>query len=155
MVIRKELTSNSKWVITFMCMLNLKEVPLHAEAMQNWHLDTLGPFIYQKELDYMSVTLCCDLKQVEPNKELLVEPLCILDQRETVLQKRAIIQVQVQWRHFSMKEATLEDKEFMHEAYLELFQGKNQKINIKDGVLFERWGDVTPLDDCGYYYFFG
>eukprot|EP00253_Pinus_taeda_P024011 PITA_24011 len=51
--------------------------------------------------------------RVEPKGEFLVEPLHILDQREVTLRKQAIIQVKVQWKHFSPEEATWEDKGFM------------------------------------------
>jgi len=35
--------------------------------------------------------------QVEPEGEVLVEPLSILDRREVQLRKRVITQVKVQW----------------------------------------------------------
>lgn len=44
--------------------------------------------------------------QVEPDGELLVEPLCILEQRETMLQRRSITEAKVQWKHCSLNEAT-------------------------------------------------
>ncbi len=51
--------------------------------------------------------------QVEPDGEFLVEPLHILNRRETVLRKRVIPQVKVQWQHFSPEEGTLEDEKVM------------------------------------------
>ena len=38
-----------------------------------------------------------------------------------MLQKRAIAQVKVQWKHFGPEEATSEDESFVCEAYPELF----------------------------------
>eukprot|EP00253_Pinus_taeda_P005547 PITA_05547 len=59
--------------------------------------------------------------QVEPEGEVLVEPLSILNQREVQLRKRVITQVKVQWRHFGPDEATWEDEELMRRTYLDMF----------------------------------
>jgi len=59
--------------------------------------------------------------QVEPEGEFLAEPLCILGQRETTLWRWIIAQVKVQWKNFGPDEATLEEEEFMREAYPALF----------------------------------
>ena len=50
--------------------------------------------------------------QVEPKGEFQTEPFCILDRKECKLWNRAIIQIKVQWKHFSPEEATwkMEDK---------------------------------------------
>ena len=64
------------------------------------------------------------LLQVKPDDEFLVEPQCILDQREIILWRWAITQVKVQWKHFGPEEATWEDESFEQEAYPELFTGK-------------------------------
>eukprot|EP00253_Pinus_taeda_P027407 PITA_27407 len=61
------------------------------------------------------------VKRVEPEGEVLVKPLSILDQREVQLRKRAITQVKVQWQHFGPDEATWEDEELMKKNYPELF----------------------------------
>eukprot|EP00253_Pinus_taeda_P003529 PITA_03529 len=58
---------------------------------------------------------------VEPEGEILVEPLSIVDRREVQLRKRVITQVKVQWQHFGPDEATWEDEEFMRKAHPELF----------------------------------
>ena len=68
--------------------------------------------------------------QVEPEGEVLVEPLSILDQREVQLRKRVITQVKVQWRHFGLEEATWEDKELMKKTYPDLFM----TVRHRDGV---------------------
>ena len=51
--------------------------------------------------------------QVEPKGEFQVEPLCIMDKKETTLQNRVITQVKVQWKHFSPEEVTWELEEEM------------------------------------------
>eukprot|EP00253_Pinus_taeda_P012919 PITA_12919 len=43
---------------------------------------------------------------VEPEGEIQVEPLSILNRREVTLRKRDITQVKVQWQHFGPDEAT-------------------------------------------------
>eukprot|EP00253_Pinus_taeda_P012189 PITA_12189 len=68
--------------------------------------------------------------QVEPEGEVLVEPLSILDRREVQLRKRAITQVKVQWRHFGPDEATWEDEELMKRTYPDLFGS----VRHRDGV---------------------
>ena len=59
--------------------------------------------------------------QVEPEGEIWVEPLSILNQREVTLRKWDITQVKVQWQHFGPNEATWEDEELMKQAYPGLF----------------------------------
>ena len=68
--------------------------------------------------------------QVEPEGEVLFEPLSILDQRELQLRKRVITQVKVQWRHFGPEEATWEDEELMKRTYPDLFI----TVRHRDGV---------------------
>ena len=53
-----------------------------------------------------------DVIQVEPEGEVQTEPFCILDRKERMLRNRAIVQIKVQWKHFSPEEATweMEDK---------------------------------------------
>ena len=41
-----------------------------------------------------------------------------------MLQRRAIAQVKVQWKHFGLEEATWEDEGFVREAYPEIFSAK-------------------------------
>eukprot|EP00253_Pinus_taeda_P018524 PITA_18524 len=57
------------------------------------------------------------VKRVEPEGEIRVELLSILNQREVTLRKRDITQVKVQWQHFGPDESTWEDEEFMKRAY--------------------------------------
>jgi hypothetical protein len=49
-----------------------------------------------------------NLVQVESKGEFQVEPLHILHRREITLQNRVFAQVKVQWKHFSLEEATWE-----------------------------------------------
>eukprot|EP00253_Pinus_taeda_P026273 PITA_26273 len=53
---------------------------------------------------------------VEPEGEVLVEPLSILDRREVQLRKQAITQIKVQWHHFGPDEATWEDEHLVRKA---------------------------------------
>eukprot|EP00253_Pinus_taeda_P014122 PITA_14122 len=71
------------------------------------------------------------IRPVEPEGEVLVKPLSILDWREVQLRKRAITQVKVQWRHFGHDEATWEDEELMRKAYPELFLGSGHRDDVQ------------------------
>jgi hypothetical protein len=59
--------------------------------------------------------------QVEPEREFLPEPQCILDRKETPLRNKTIAQVKVQWKHFGPDEATWKMEDAMREAYPILF----------------------------------
>ena len=75
--------------------------------------------------------------QVEPEGDFLVEPYCILDKREMLLQNCTIGQVKVQWKHLSLEEATWELESHMRVAYPILFQGSSKDdeySNIEDDV---------------------
>ena len=69
--------------------------------------------------------------QVEPEGEVLVEPLTILDRREVQLRKRVIIKVKVQWQHYGPEEATWEDEELLREAYPNLFKGNRHRDDVQ------------------------
>ena len=60
--------------------------------------------------------------QVEPEREFQMEPLRILDKKETVLRNRVIAWVKVQWKHFSMEEVIWELEEDMQNKYPCLFR---------------------------------
>eukprot|EP00253_Pinus_taeda_P018184 PITA_18184 len=70
--------------------------------------------------------------RVELEGYFLIEPLRILDQRETTLQSRLITQVKVQLKHFRPDEATWEEEEFMREEFL-------LKLERILGMLFLTW----------------
>ena len=40
---------------------------------------------------------------VEPEGEFHMEPVCILDRKETMLRNRVIAQVKVKWKNFSQR----------------------------------------------------
>ena len=65
-----------------------------------------------------------DLIQVEPEGEFQTEPFRILDRKECMLWNRAIVQIKVQWKHFSPEEATWEMEDKMREAYPSMFQNE-------------------------------
>jgi hypothetical protein len=58
--------------------------------------------------------------QVEPEGDFLVEPLCIINRKESLLRKITIAQVKVQWKKFSPKEAAWVMEEAM--SYPFMFQ---------------------------------
>eukprot|EP00253_Pinus_taeda_P006284 PITA_06284 len=68
---------------------------------------------------------------VEPEGEVLVEPLNIVDRREVQLRKRVITQVKVQWRHYGPEEATWEDEELMKITYPALFVAKRHRDGVQ------------------------
>ena len=59
--------------------------------------------------------------QVKPEGDFLLEPYCILERREILLQNRSIGQVKVQWNHLSPEEATWELESDMRAAYPIMF----------------------------------
>eukprot|EP00253_Pinus_taeda_P012641 PITA_12641 len=91
-------------------------LPSHIRVHNVFHVSILKKYVY----DPRHVIQWQDI-QVEPEGEVLVEPLNILDRREVQLRKRAITQVKVQWRHYGPEEATWEDEELMRRSYPALF----------------------------------
>ena len=66
-----------------------------------------------------------DNVQVELEAYFHTEPMCFLDRREIQLQKQIIVQVKVQWKHYSEDEATWEREEIMRQNFPILFQDFN------------------------------
>ena len=62
---------------------------------------------------------------MEPEGDFHTEPMCILNKREIQLRKQTIVQVKVQRKHYSPKEATWEREEIMRQNFLALFQDFN------------------------------
>eukprot|EP00253_Pinus_taeda_P032736 PITA_32736 len=91
-------------------------LPSHIHVHNVFHVLVLKIYVYdpRRVIRWQNI-------QVEPEGEVLVEPRSILDRREVQLQRRAITQVKVQWRHFGPKEATWEDEELLKRTYPELF----------------------------------
>ena len=58
--------------------------------------------------------------QVELEGEFQTEPSCILNKKVTVLQNRSVVQVKVQWKHYSPNECTsqLEDAMRLENPFL-------------------------------------
>eukprot|EP00253_Pinus_taeda_P020616 PITA_20616 len=100
-------------------------LPSHIRVHNVFHVSILKKYVY----DPRHVIQWRDI-QVEPEGEVLVEPLNILDRREVQLRKRAITQVKVQWRHYGPEEATWEDEELMRRSYPALFVAERHR----DGV---------------------
>ena len=69
--------------------------------------------------------------QVEPEGEVLVEPLTILERREVQLWKRVTSQAKVQWQHYGPEEATWEDEELLRKAYPNLFTGDKHRDDVQ------------------------
>ena len=59
--------------------------------------------------------------QVKPEGKFLEEPLHILDLRVVTLQNRYVMQLKVQWKHFTLEEETWELEGSFKEAYPSLF----------------------------------
>eukprot|EP00253_Pinus_taeda_P022179 PITA_22179 len=91
-------------------------LPSHIRVHNVFHVSILKEYVY----DPRHVIRWQDI-QVEPEGEVLVEPLNILDRREVQLRKRVITQVKVQWRQFGPEEATWEDEALIMRNYPGLF----------------------------------
>eukprot|EP00253_Pinus_taeda_P009877 PITA_09877 len=104
-------------------------LPSHIRVHNVFHVSILKKYVY----DPKRVIQWQDI-QVEPEGEVLVEPLNILDRREVQLRKRVITQVKVQSRHYGPEEATWEDEELMRRAYPTLFVAERHR----DGVQSQR-----------------
>ena len=64
---------------------------------------------------------------MEPEGEFHTEPMSILDKRENELRKQTIVQVKVQWKHYTPEEATWEREEIMRQVYVVLLQDCDKK----------------------------
>eukprot|EP00253_Pinus_taeda_P006608 PITA_06608 len=91
-------------------------LPSHIRIHNVFHVSMLNKYVYDPKhvIKWQNI-------RVEPEGEVLVEPLSILDRREVQLRKRVITQIKVQWQHYGPKEATWEDEELFRKAYPELF----------------------------------
>eukprot|EP00253_Pinus_taeda_P007859 PITA_07859 len=101
-------------------------LPSHIRVHNVFHVSVLKKYVY----DPKHVIRWQDI-QVEPEGEVLVEPLSILNRREVQLQKRVITQVKVQWRHFGPEEATWEDEELMKRTYPDLFMTERHRDGVQ------------------------
>ena len=81
---------------------------VHIRVHNGFHAYLLNKYVYDTKhvIDWY-------LLQVEPEGEFSPEPLHILDKREVQLQKRIVVQLKVQRKHFEVDEATSENKATM------------------------------------------
>ena len=68
---------------------------------------------------------------MEREGDFHTEPMCILDRRQIHLRKHIIVQVKVQWKHYSEEEATWEREEIMRHKFHVLFQNYSD-IDLKN-----------------------
>ena len=64
--------------------------------------------------------------KMEPEEDFLLEPDCILERREILLQNCTIGQVKVQWKHLSLEESMWKLEIHMRDAYPILFLGNSK-----------------------------
>eukprot|EP00253_Pinus_taeda_P017383 PITA_17383 len=101
-------------------------LPSHIGVHNVFHVSVFKKYVY----DPRHVIRWQDI-QVEPEGEVLVEPLSILDQREVQLRRRVITQAKVQWRHFGPEEATWEDEALMKRTYPGLFVDERHRDDVQ------------------------
>ena len=65
---------------------------------------------------------------MESEGEFHTKPMCILDRKEVVFQKRTIVQVKVQWKHYTPHKVTLEEEDVMRQVYPILFQDYDKTV---------------------------
>eukprot|EP00253_Pinus_taeda_P021061 PITA_21061 len=101
-------------------------LPSHIRVHNVFHVSVLKKYVY----DPKHVIQWRDI-QVEPEGEVLVEPMNILDRREVQLRKRVITQVKVQWRHYEPEEATWEDEELIKRTYPAMFVVESHRDGVQ------------------------
>ena len=88
-----------------------------------------------------------DVIQVEPEVEIQTEPFRVLDRKERMLWNRAIIQIKVQWKHFSPEEATwkwtIKCRKHIPPCFRMSKEAQNKK-NTEDGVKNKGGRNVIP-----------
>eukprot|EP00253_Pinus_taeda_P003500 PITA_03500 len=101
-------------------------LPSHMRIHNVFHVSVLRNDVYDPKhvINWQAI-------QVEPEGEIQVKPLRILDRREATLWKRDTTQVKVQWQHFGLDEATWEDEEFMRRNYPELFMAGRHRDDVQ------------------------
>ena len=87
-------------------------LPVHLRIHNCFNISLLNKYVYD-----FSHIIYWNVVQGEPKGEFQVEPLCIIDQKEIVLQNWSITWVKVQWKHFILEEATWELEEDMWKKY--------------------------------------
>eukprot|EP00253_Pinus_taeda_P008909 PITA_08909 len=100
-------------------------LPSHIRVHNVFHVSVLKKYVYNPKhvINWQDI-------QVEPEGEIRVELLSIIDRREVTLWKRDITQLKVQWQHFGPDEATWEDEELMKQAYPGLFTTRRHRDDV-------------------------
>ena len=109
-------------------------LPTHLRIHNCFHISLLRKYVYDSThiIDW-------NVFLVELEGKFQVEPVHILDRKETVLQNRFVARVKVQWKHFSLEEVTWELEYAPRKKYPSMFP--------------ESMEDVS--EHCGHYYFKG
>ena len=92
-------------------------LPPHVKVHDVFHVSLLKRYIHDA-----SHIVDWNVIQVEPEGEFLLEPLQILEWEEIELRNRTVARVKVQWKHFTIEEATWEREAEMMERYPFLFE---------------------------------
>ena len=95
-------------------------LPTYIRIHDVFHISLLKKYVADQ-----SHLINYDNVQVELEGYFHMEPMGILDRREIQSQKHIIVQVKVQWKHYSEEEATWEKEETMRHNFPTLFQNFN------------------------------
>ena len=83
-------------------------LPASTRAHNVFHVSLLKKYVHVP-----NHVINWDVIQVEPEGEFQTDPLRILDRKVTMLWNRAIGQVNVQWEHYSLDDATWDMEDAM------------------------------------------
>ena len=92
------------------------DLPTYLRIDNFFHISLLRKYVYESThiIDWNVV-------QVEPKGTSQVDPVHILDKKETVLRNQVITWVKVQWKHFTPEEETWELEDGLQKKYPGLF----------------------------------
>ena len=115
-------------------------LPTHLRIHDFFHISLLRKYVYESThiIDWNVV-------QVEPEGKSQVEPVHILDKKETILWNQVITWVKVQWKHFTLEEATWELEDGLRKKYPGLFpQSMEETENMVGNVTLRGKGCNIP-----------